>query len=388
MGLLPESFAAGASEHLAHSAHAAKKLNRLVVDVFADYDADPTGIADSTSAIQAAIDYVAANGGGTVYFPAGTYKLTATLTWTANGVILRGAGKRQSILKQTGATNGVKLNGSGSSIRYCLIEHLRIQGSGATGSGLVIHHGVENEFRNLQIDGFTSTNKYGIEFAGTATSNFYNTFIDVTASGNYRGAVVYGQLEKFIGCRFQGNTSYGIEDYGYAPSYIACGIEGNGAEGLVTSQNYSKNILACYFEGNATAQIYSLTTNGLKVEGCYFSPGAANCPTGILLGRTSGSVPNGVSITGNAFSGTYSTAGIYISGVQDAFIMGNYTPQIVYHGSVQLLGDYLIQGQGTAYTPTNVTTDRSFDADTVVVAELADVVGTLIADLQAKGVLQ
>lgn len=34
------------------------------------------------------------------------------------------------------------------------------------------------------------------------------------------------------------------------------------------------------------------------------------------------------------------------------------------------------------YTPTNVTTDRSFDADTVAVAELADVVGTLIADLQ------
>ncbi len=40
------------------------------------------------------------------------------------------------------------------------------------------------------------------------------------------------------------------------------------------------------------------------------------------------------------------------------------------------------------YTPTNVTTDRSYDADTVVVAELADIVGTLIADLQAKGLIQ
>lgn len=40
-----------------------------------------------------------------------------------------------------------------------------------------------------------------------------------------------------------------------------------------------------------------------------------------------------------------------------------------------------------AYTPTNVTTDRAFDADTVVVAELADVVGTLIADLKASGLL-
>jgi parallel beta-helix repeat protein len=41
-----------------------------------------------------------------------------------------------------------------------------------------------------------------------------------------------------------------------------------------------------------------------------------------------------------------------------------------------------------SYTPTNVTTDRAYDADTVLVAELADVVGTLIADLQTSGVLK
>lgn len=40
------------------------------------------------------------------------------------------------------------------------------------------------------------------------------------------------------------------------------------------------------------------------------------------------------------------------------------------------------------YTATNVTTDRSFDADTVAVAELADVVGTLIADLRSRGIVQ
>lgn len=44
--------------------------------------------------------------------------------------------------------------------------------------------------------------------------------------------------------------------------------------------------------------------------------------------------------------------------------------------------------RASAYTPTNVTPDRAFDADTVAVAELADVVGTLIADLQAYGLLQ
>lgn len=39
-----------------------------------------------------------------------------------------------------------------------------------------------------------------------------------------------------------------------------------------------------------------------------------------------------------------------------------------------------------AYTPTNVTTDRSYDANNTTINELADVVGTMIADLQTAGV--
>lgn len=40
-----------------------------------------------------------------------------------------------------------------------------------------------------------------------------------------------------------------------------------------------------------------------------------------------------------------------------------------------------------AYTPTNVTTDRSYDANATTLDELSDVVGTMIADLQANGIL-
>ena len=43
--------------------------------------------------------------------------------------------------------------------------------------------------------------------------------------------------------------------------------------------------------------------------------------------------------------------------------------------------------QSAAYTPSNVSADRAYDADTVAIAELADVVGTLIADLQATGLI-
>jgi len=49
---------------------------------------------------------------------------------------------------------------------------------------------------------------------------------------------------------------------------------------------------------------------------------------------------------------------------------------------------YLPSEVAETYTETNVTPDRAFDADTVAVAELADIVGTLIVDLRARGIVK
>ena len=39
------------------------------------------------------------------------------------------------------------------------------------------------------------------------------------------------------------------------------------------------------------------------------------------------------------------------------------------------------------YIVSNVTTDRTYDADSTTLAEIADVLGTLITDLKNKGVI-
>lgn len=51
------------------------------------------------------------------------------------------------------------------------------------------------------------------------------------------------------------------------------------------------------------------------------------------------------------------------------------------------LGGNVTFPSGSAYTPTNVTTDRSYDANATTTDELADVLGTLIGDLQTAGVI-
>ena len=51
-------------------------------------------------------------------------------------------------------------------------------------------------------------------------------------------------------------------------------------------------------------------------------------------------------------------------------------------------GSVLIKAiESSAYTPTNVSTDRAYDANSTTTDELADVLGTLIADLQANGII-
>jgi len=74
-------------------------------------------------------------------------------------------------------------------------------------------------------------------------------------------------------------------------------------------------------------------------------------------------------------------------------------PDVVGSGACRVDGDFEHNGtnlgfygtagvaQSAAYTPTNVTTDRAYDANSTTLDEVADVLGTLIADLQAMGLI-
>ena len=79
-----------------------------LIDAVVDHGADPTGAADATAAIQAALDAAAARGGAVVTLPAGLYRLDGTLLVTASHVVLRGAGAdatRLSFSRHEGMSN-------------------------------------------------------------------------------------------------------------------------------------------------------------------------------------------------------------------------------------------------------------------------------------------
>jgi len=62
-------------------------------------------------------------------------------------------------------------------------------------------------------------------------------------------------------------------------------------------------------------------------------------------------------------------------GTQVSYVPPIVTPTVAAPGGV------------AAYTVSNVTTDRAYDADATSTAELADILGTLLADLKTRGIV-
>ena len=106
------------------------------------YNADPTGVSSSTTAINSAIAAACPSANGTVYLPPGTYLINGGLNMTnitgghiSGGCRLRGAGNTATVLKTTTSTNAaIDLTGSSSII----IEDLWIQTAATTTFGILL----------------------------------------------------------------------------------------------------------------------------------------------------------------------------------------------------------------------------------------------------------
>lgn len=159
-----------------------------------DYGADPTGVSDSTSSIQAAVN--AAPSGGAVYFPSGTYKITAAIN-VQKTLRLHGATSNGSVIDNT--TNDVNAfviveDSAGSrTADRCSMENLRINHQAAT-KYAVVWNAPFGFASNLRIEcaqiGFGCL-LLGSEAASPATDDLAYLF---TA----------------IHCRFWSYTDYGV----------------------------------------------------------------------------------------------------------------------------------------------------------------------------------
>ena len=92
------------------------------------YNAVGDGVTDDTAAIQAANDAVEAAGGGVVFFPEGTYIVTA-LTVDSQRVEFLGVGRATILKKTSGTTDFITVTANG-----CSFRRFRIEGPNNTGA--------------------------------------------------------------------------------------------------------------------------------------------------------------------------------------------------------------------------------------------------------------
>lgn len=131
-----------------------------------DFGAIGNGVIDDTTAIQNTIDAVGTNGGGTVYFPAGSYLISSPITNSAyNFVNIEGAGRNATrVFGDSSSLSSVFYLGGGASGPFrCSIKNMSID---TAQIGVDVNSGSTNtELENLVI----STSVFGVKNTGNYT---------------------------------------------------------------------------------------------------------------------------------------------------------------------------------------------------------------------------
>ena len=291
------------------------------------YGADPTGVTDSTSAIQAAM-VAASDVKSFIYVPAGTYKITSTLSNATapecRGIV--GDSATSSIIDaSSGVFNAIVFNNPPVGMRC---EHFRIKGPGqsAVGSATGLAFPVDGlgpviisfqinminvTCENFPTAGFywqlpivsTYTNcvaqecgTYGFhidtfdsEYVGGTSTQFNACYANnVLGSGYYIKAHGYSVLSSCAADNC--NVSYYIKN-GFGQSLIGCGCE------IATYVDGSNPGHAVVLDGSSGCTIDTLWTYNMpNVDSLQIKIIASN---GVTIRNTSGYCDNGVKPTYN-----------------------------------------------------------------------------------------
>jgi len=360
-----------------------------------DFGADPTGVADSLAAFNAAIasfttvlDYSVYSLGGTVVVPPGKYYLSGPLV-ISRSIVLTGVGSPKDndagiswlqfndningIIVVSAATSPTGLEGSGATIRNLYIER-KTNSGGTLGSGIFLQSRARIE--NCVIAFFRANGISIIANSGAPSPTNANLWeISSTAvlqNGN-NGLFVDGPDANAGVCTMlnaTANTGWGIYDSSFlGNTYIACHTDTNVAGAYKSDDPNARNIfIGCYSEsGQPASDILapSFVIGGLQ--------GAGLTATSMYVAATSAGIAvpsftvNAPSLTASVPLGLKSNSSGFVAGIQGrssddgaqvTFYKNNGTTELGFLGATAT-NFYL--GGGSA-TPLNLFADASIKA--------------------------
>lgn len=198
-----------------------------------DYGALGNDSTDDTTAIQAALNACNSAGGGTVFFPKGTYITNPNIGLIVySNTIIRGGGS--STIKVKNATN---LDGNLLRIENrtnVKVENLILDGNKAGQTGSTNYGLYLSDSTNCLVDNVTTFN-----FSGVGTQIYDCDDCVVINSTSYSNGFHGFEIEQCRGTVVTNNVSYNNTRHGF---YLAPGeIGGTGSKQCVISHNVSRN---------------------------------------------------------------------------------------------------------------------------------------------------
>lgn len=256
-----------------------------------DFGAQGNGVNNDTAAIQSAIASLAAKGGGTVFFPEGTYNVT-TINLNVRGVKLQGSGWTGTRIQGTSPVSKI-IN---VTTDFCGVEGMQIEFNGVTPENMnaigVYSKGNELCVRDVKIQNIA----IGVYLDNAVIAYLENFYIQ-----KFSQAAIYMDHWIDVYC-----TNFIIEaTEGAQHGKIACWYVKNGCDAILASNGdilSGRHALKC--EGASSGMQYSAFTNICfdsayeacvalenskmnKFTNCWFSGGRENVPSpGMIIGTS------------------------------------------------------------------------------------------------------
>lgn len=312
-----------------------------------DFGADPTGINDSTSSLQTAIN---ASVGQVVFVPSGTYKLTSVLQ-IIPGVSLVGEGPEATIFNLTHSGVGIRIgfpvssppSGVPDRDQFSQVyEGFRVTANASTTLALQMMRCIYCSFKNIQVLHPTTVGATYVSFrvSGAMYLNTYENCISdtITAAvsangkgwhiGNGQNEVVQAfaatNVNTFVTCRaVRANVGFDI-DNASGCNMINPNAEENATAGIHIRGNY--NVISSPWLESASIVCAQYTpANGSGGVGAAQSPGNNS-----ILGGAFPSVLNidyavGLNIVGMLITDLTVGANAYNTRVTQSQITGTFT---------------------------------------------------------------
>jgi len=234
-----------------------------------DFGAVGNGSADDTTAIQAAINSLSSTG-GTVYFPAGTYKVSSTLNITHDNITLAGAGKGATTLSTYIASNDII---SFSGVARGGVQDMSITASTSQVAGAGIHFTNCDNVRATNIlVGYGLYTGIAFDGGGSEFENYVDNFeISTCTFGILIGAAGAQPQDIFISTGVIGSCSNsGIFIYQGSGIYVDTVDIISSNKGITTYPGSSQNVSNCFFDtvlcDTCTTTGWSFFSNGGRIE--------------------------------------------------------------------------------------------------------------------------